>query len=422
MKSFALALAGIVLGGIVLSGETLTLPAAASILGTSPFYSDVRAFNISYTTSLAVTATYRCFLPTSCVAGTPQIQFTLAPRESKAFDDMIASTFLAPNTAGGVEFTFDGPPEQLVVTSRLFSTAPTPTVGMFVPGLRSSQTYAAAVLTSIRHVPFGVEGGFRTNVGAFNPGDDPVSVVFTIFVDGASVGTPVARTALGHSGVQVNGIFETAGAAAISTQNGVVLVSASRPVFSYAAVIDNATSDPIFVVGAKDPGVRPTPTITLTPSITQTPTMTFTPSITPTASTTPTPSATATRTPILAPSITLTQLATRTPTPNPNHIVRVQNYRFVDQPTLTTTTTVHSGETVEWDWYDSVHSTTSGQCVFNGLCSPDGVWDSMVQNAGYKYTQTFFFDPSPTGKNTFQYYCSIHGSSMGMIGAVNVVP
>ena len=56
--------------------------------------------------------------------------FPLAPRESAAFDDMVRGTFGAPDTAGGVEFLFEGPADQLVVTSRLYSTSPTPTVGM----------------------------------------------------------------------------------------------------------------------------------------------------------------------------------------------------------------------------------------------------------------------------------------------------
>ncbi len=62
------------------SGEEVTLPAAASIVGGAPFYSDVRAFNTSYATALDVTARYRCFIPSPCSAvGAPQIQFTLAP-------------------------------------------------------------------------------------------------------------------------------------------------------------------------------------------------------------------------------------------------------------------------------------------------------------------------------------------------------
>ena len=43
----------------VASAETVYLTAAASVVGLAPFYSDVRAFNTSYTASLEVTADYR---------------------------------------------------------------------------------------------------------------------------------------------------------------------------------------------------------------------------------------------------------------------------------------------------------------------------------------------------------------------------
>src|SRR5207247_1633389 len=120
--------------------EEVTLPAAASIVGGAPFFSDARAFNTSYTAGLNVTATYRCFIAAigaACPTVAPQSSFTLAPRESRAFNDIVAATFLAPNTAGGVEFEFAGQHDQLVVTSRLYSTFPTPTVGMFIPALDS---------------------------------------------------------------------------------------------------------------------------------------------------------------------------------------------------------------------------------------------------------------------------------------------
>jgi hypothetical protein len=243
-----------------LRADVVTLPAAASIVGGSPFFSDVRAFNTSYTAGMNVTGTYRCFIATvACPVVAPQIHFTLAPRESKAFNDICAGAFNSPDTAGGVEFEFDGAEEQLVVTSRLYSTFPYDSVGMFIPGLDESAAHPATVLTYIRHdVATSFAAGFRTNVGVFNPGDAAATVSFTIFDNGTDqAGVPVVRTVPGHSGLQVSGVFEAAGAAAVSTQNAVIVVSAATPVFSYAAVLDNATADPIFVLGAKD---QPPPT------------------------------------------------------------------------------------------------------------------------------------------------------------------
>ncbi len=225
----------------------------------------MRAFNTSYAEDLTVSARYRCFIPSSCSAPTDSVQFTLMPRESRAFNDIVVSLFNAPDTAGGIEFEHTGGPQQLVVTSRLYSTAPTPTVGMFIPGLPNSDESPTTVLTSIRNR--GPDAGFRTNVGLFNHEDAPVNVTFTIFDGGIQIGNPVTRSVGGHSGAQVSDIFEAAGQTDHATQNAVVVVSATGPVFSYAAVIDNHTTDPIFVVGAEDEPPQPiTPVVTVTPS------------------------------------------------------------------------------------------------------------------------------------------------------------
>ncbi len=230
--------------------ETIYLPAAASVVGAAPFYSDVRAFNTSYTKTLTVTADYRCFIG-ACSAAVRT--FALAPRESKAFDDICASLFALPGTAGAVELTHDGVDGDLVVTSRLYSTAPTPTVGMFVPALSVEAAHPVTVLTSVRNG--GTGAGFRTNVGVYNPGDASVAPLFKIYDGSTLIATTQLDAPLApHSGAQLNDIFARTGRQATATGNAVVVVDAggSGPLFSYAAVIDNATTDPILVVGAED--------------------------------------------------------------------------------------------------------------------------------------------------------------------------
>src|SRR4029453_12604648 len=96
-----------------LRADRVTLPAAASLVGGNPFFSDVRVFNTSYTSSLDVTATYRCFIGSavaSCPGTAPVLTFTLAPREARAFNDMVASAdgFDTHDTAGGGGFDFSG--------------------------------------------------------------------------------------------------------------------------------------------------------------------------------------------------------------------------------------------------------------------------------------------------------------------------
>jgi plastocyanin len=355
--------------------ETITLPAAASIVGVAPFFSDVRIFNASYTDELLVTATYRCFIGSPCPGTAPVLHLPIGPRESAAFDDMVAGAFSQPDTAGGIELRFEGDLRQLVVTSRLYSTSPEPTVGMFIPGLDLSAAHPRTVLTSIRNG--GAGAGFRTNAGAFNPADVPVSVTFRIHdASGVQRGSGVTRAVAAHSGVQVSALFTAAGASDFETEDGVVTVQATGPVFSYAAVIDNATTDPIFVIGARDVapdeptatptspgGATPTRTATLpsgptltrtatgapgTPTLTFTPSRTFTPSVsrtpfTPTVTFTGTITFTPSRT--FTPSLTFTEsptfTPTRTPTRTPSTLITA-----TFTPTLTLTPSRTSTETL----------------------------------------------------------------------------
>ena len=232
-------------------GERITIPAVASIVGVNPFFSDVRVMNTSYTATIHVTATYRCFLG-ACPTSAAQSSFDLDPREAQAFDDMVVSAFAAPNSAGGVELDFTGGgASDLVVTSRLYSTTPTPTVGMFIPGQKVSSAHRYGVLTQIAN---GTGQGFRSNVGAFNPQDAAVTVVFALYWDGHYVGE-VERTLAPHSGVQINDVFGPNGVdhpLLESTDSVVTVQTDGLPVFSYGAVIDGNTTDPIFVTGAAD--------------------------------------------------------------------------------------------------------------------------------------------------------------------------
>jgi len=285
---------------------------------------------------------------------------TLQPRESRGFDDIVQTSFAAPNTAGGIEFDFSGSSGQLVVTSRLFSTQPQPTVGMFIPGLSDGEAFPTTVLTSIRNLGSG--DGFRTNVGVYNREDTAASVTFTIFDGGTQVGNPVPVNVPGHSGAQVNRIFDVAGAATHATENATIVVNSNVQVFSYAAVIDNHTTDPIFVVGAQD---RAAPS--------------------------PTPN----------------------PTPAPTHRVYVGRHgnQFSDEVSGSNVSTVSPGTTVEWVWEGGGHTTTSGPCPSS--CIADGLWNSGALSEG---TFRFRFD-SP---GTYPYFCDPHADVMR--GAVVVSP
>ncbi len=71
--------------------------------------------------------------------------------------------------------------------------------------------------------------------------------------------------------------------------------------------------------------------------------------------------------------------------------------------------TIQVGDTVQWIWAASGHSSTSGTPGH-----PDGMWDSGVQNSGFIFNQTF------TTAGTFNYFCTPHGLCCGMVGSVTV--
>ena len=232
-----------------LLSDTLTLPAVTSLpvgSAASPFFSDVRVFNTSYTAPVTVNAVYRCFLGT-CPATAPQINFTLSPRESRAFDDMISSAFNAPISAGAVELTASG--DLIRVTSRLYSPAAGGgTNGMFVPGLKNTDSHAVTVLPGLSN------GLFRTNIGIYNRQDSGVNVTIKLYNGTTLLGTH-PLTLGPRSGTQVNRIFDVVGQAALTTTNAFAVVAADNSnaeLFTYAAVIDNATADSSFVSGEED--------------------------------------------------------------------------------------------------------------------------------------------------------------------------
>src|SRR4029077_5957109 len=72
--------------------------------------------------------------------------------------------------------------------------------------------------------------------------------------------------------------------------------------------------------------------------------------------------------------------------------------------------TIHPGDTVQWTWSSSGHSSTSGTPG-----SPNGMWDSTILNQGAMFSHTF------NAAGTFQYYCTPHGACCNMVGTVTVV-
>jgi hypothetical protein len=88
----------------------------------------------------------------------------------------------------------------------------------------------------------------------YNGEDSAVAVTIKLYNGTTQLGSQAVN--LGpRSGTQINRIFDVVGQGGLTTTNAYAVVetsSSSAHVFSYAAVIDNTTTDPIFVTGAED--------------------------------------------------------------------------------------------------------------------------------------------------------------------------
>jgi plastocyanin len=98
---------------------------------------------------------------------------------------------------------------------------------------------------------------------------------------------------------------------------------------------------------------------------------------------------------------------TQTPTPGAATMVvdvgTGGGMTFVDRTSGTNVTTIHAGDTVQWNWLGGPHSSTSGTCA--GACTADGNWDSGLMTSG-TFNHTF------PAAGTFPYFCQVHGSLM----------
>lgn len=233
-----------------LAVSKVTLPAAASLRGVGGtfFHSDARVWNPSASLFAAVKARYVCFAG-DC--GDPERDLLIAPRQMVVLDDVVDSLFHAPGTGGPVEFVSEQP---IVVTSRLYTPARSePTSGMFVPGQAPDRAAPAQVLNGLAR-----SGDSRVNVGVFNDAD-PQVVTYRLFDGNGNLLGQAARPFGKREAFQINDVFAFLGVTASSVESAYCLVEGSElfPIFSYAAVIDNRSQDPIFIPGEDDPEKPP---------------------------------------------------------------------------------------------------------------------------------------------------------------------
>jgi hypothetical protein len=215
------------------------LPGMAAV---NNFFSDVRVLN-GGTEEALVTAT---FYPQGNLPFQTAQAFRIAPREIKAFDNVLPTLFNVANGGGSIVFTTTSP-TSLVVTGRTYSLAPNGgTYGQFIPGVTRDEGVArtdrALHILQLEHSAL-----FRTNIGLAETSGEPAKVEVQLVLPDSKT-TPVLSFELAPNEFRQFSLANFgAGNSLYNVRAVVKVVEGNGRVTAYGSVIDNATADPTYV-------------------------------------------------------------------------------------------------------------------------------------------------------------------------------
>jgi hypothetical protein len=240
-------IAAIINGDAAISfNHAVTVAAVASIHGANNTFFHTDAWiNNPLGVSVSVTATYHCFGGVNCGSGTAQ--FDIGAGQAMTFTDIVTKLFAAPETAGAVSFAYSSTSytSTLKVVTRTYTPSlPAPTNGTFLEGRAAVDAVGSVTFVGLGNHGGDRTGGFRTNVGLYNPSQYSNTVTFTLAAsDGTPIGQPVQQVWGPHEALQINDIFGAAGAESTVTTDATVHVTTTLPAFPYASVTDNQSGD-----------------------------------------------------------------------------------------------------------------------------------------------------------------------------------
>jgi hypothetical protein len=224
------------------------------------FVTDVRVFNPSYTTPAAALLEYFSANPPVAGSATASIAVNLPPRGTAVFDDINGPAGFNVSGTGGVRVSSNN---KLAVTSRIFNdqrSSGKGTIGQFVPSVKFQNALRRGVLPQLSNKALDTSAlsGNRTNIGFFNPNNEAVNVRLELR-DENGVLLGQGGILLAPYGQVQNGIGAYFPSADVSNRpNLTVSFDAAAPVVGYASVVDNVSSDQIFVSAQEDTGVAAT--------------------------------------------------------------------------------------------------------------------------------------------------------------------
>jgi plastocyanin len=221
------------------------------------FRTDTRIFNPSSSKDIQIQAT---LLPVGNIDNSSRqsITITIPKRQMAVYDDVVASLFISTGL-GAVRLSSadDFVATQRIYAQQLVSTAclAPGTLGQFVPGLQTSDATKQGVLIQLKS-----NTEFRTNIGAVNPNSVTANVTWRLYdKNNALVGTSGGPIAMPPFAVitptNITSPFWAFSPGNADLSDAWVGFTSDQPIFAYASVVDNFTTDPTFIPMSVDSGV-----------------------------------------------------------------------------------------------------------------------------------------------------------------------
>jgi hypothetical protein len=232
------------------------VPAVAHAPGAKStfFQTDVKIFNPHQDPVEAQLVLVRSLGGPSAEQDAADVTVTIEPQHILALDDIVLTRFGLDNATGALRIHG---PESLVVISRTYSSNESGSYGQFIPGYQQSfviddwcfddSCSGNDISQTLLHIA-GSER-FRSNVGLVEVLGLDAQVVLEMYDETGALVASREVTLPSSSHRQINDVFDFLGAPDLDNASVIVRPVNLTPIMSYASVIDNQSSDSIFVPG-----------------------------------------------------------------------------------------------------------------------------------------------------------------------------
>lgn len=216
------------------------------------FATDLRVFNPSYDNSINTLLEYFAGGTTPNTNASQSMSVTIPARGTAAIDDVTGASGLDVSGIGAMRVSGIS---NLVVTSRIYAdlrNSGKGTFGQFAAGFPRSAALRRGALPQLSNRS-DLSAGSRTNLGFFNPTNQLVTVRLELrdAAGGVVASTLLLLQPLTQQQNSIGSYFPTLADAA----NLTLTFDASAPIVTYASVVDNVSTDQIFVFAQEDTGV-----------------------------------------------------------------------------------------------------------------------------------------------------------------------